>query len=67
MRCRCTEAAEFYGPEAEAYAAEHLVLAEDQLACPDTGARWQSREGADGLVLTQIDGARISRSQPTGG
>jgi len=66
VRCRCTEAEELYGPEAEAYAAEHLVLAEGQFACPDTGARWQSQEGADGLILRQRDGNALTRSRPSG-
>lgn len=66
VRCRCTEAEELCGPEAEAYAAEHLVLAEGAFACPDTGARWQSRERTDGLILEQLDATALTRSRPSG-
>ncbi len=47
MRCRCNEATEFYGDEAQQYASGHLVrdeTVEDELrvtySCPDTGTRW---------------------------
>jgi hypothetical protein len=47
MDCRCNDATEFYGEEAERYAREHLHTDEvrsesfeEVLACPDTGARW---------------------------
>jgi hypothetical protein len=46
--CRCNEATEFYGDEAEAYAREHLVsdevrsdAFEEILSCPNTGRRWR--------------------------
>ncbi len=48
MKCRCTNAIEFYGREAQQYAAAQLVrdeTAEDELratySCPDTGAVWE--------------------------
>ena len=45
MECRCGDATEFYGTEAEAYLAEHLQATSDgTYACPDTGARWQVEE-----------------------
>jgi hypothetical protein len=46
--CRCNEATELYGAEAETYAREHLVsdevhgdAFEELLSCPDTGRRWR--------------------------
>jgi hypothetical protein len=48
MECRCTVADEFYGAEAEAYLAGHLVAdADGTYSCPDTGARWQVDEQTD--------------------
>jgi hypothetical protein len=48
MGCRCTDATEFYGQEAEAYLADHLVAdADGTYSCPDTGARWQVDEQTD--------------------
>ena len=48
MDCRCNDAIEFYGGEAEAYAREHLVTDEvrsdafeELLSCPDTGRHWK--------------------------
>lgn len=61
MDCRCKEAAELYGTEAEAYAAEHLRSDGDALACPDTGARWQTSERDGALVLEQVDRDALSR------
>lgn len=47
MECRCNDATEFYGEEAERYAGEHLVREEtsserfeERFSCPDTGVRW---------------------------
>ena len=46
MDCRCNEATELYGDEAETYAAGHLVVGEaenrgeERFSCPDTGRRW---------------------------
>ena len=47
MDCRCNEAMELNGREAEEYASQHLVRDEtrtEQLqelySCPDTGKRW---------------------------
>ena len=47
MECRCNELTEAYGTEAEDYAREHLVSGEvrsdafeEDLSCPDTGARF---------------------------
>ena len=47
MDCRCNDATEFYGEEAERYAADHLVAdesrdepLEERYSCPDTGRRW---------------------------
>jgi hypothetical protein len=47
MECRCNELTEAYGTEAEEYAREHLVsdevrtdALEEDLSCPDTGARF---------------------------
>jgi hypothetical protein len=46
--CRCNDADTFHGEEAERYAREHLVTdevrteaLEEDLSCPDTGARWR--------------------------
>jgi hypothetical protein len=46
--CRCNDATEFYGTEAEAYAREHhrsqetrSDAFEEVLTCPDTGAVWK--------------------------
>ena len=48
MQCRCTDADEFDGTEAEAYLADHLVATADgTYACPDTGARWEVDAEAD--------------------
>jgi hypothetical protein len=48
MECRCNEADEFTGAEAEAYLADHLVAdADGTYTCPDTGARWQVDERTD--------------------
>jgi hypothetical protein len=48
MECRCTEADEFAGAEAEAYLAEHLQADSDgTYSCPDTGARWRVDEETD--------------------
>ena len=55
MECRCTEVGVLYGTETEDYAAEHLVSAEDVLACPDTGARWRVEQRGPQQVLQQID------------
>jgi hypothetical protein len=41
VRCRCTEATEFYGEEAERYLADHLQADGDRYVCPDTGRRWR--------------------------
>jgi hypothetical protein len=48
MDCRCNEATEFYGDEAESYARDHLVTDEvrseafeELLSCPDTGRQWR--------------------------
>ena len=47
MDCRCNDATEFYGDEAERYAAEHLTAGEadparfeERFSCPDTGRVW---------------------------
>ena len=63
MDCRCNEATEFYGNEAEQYARDHLVTDEvrteafgELLSCPDTGRRWQLGYDEDGqarLVQTE--------------
>ena len=48
MDCRCNDATEFYGQEAESYARDHLATDEvrtdafeELLSCPDTGRRWK--------------------------
>jgi len=47
MACRCDTVQELYGPEAEEYAADHLVsdevrtdAFEEDFSCPDTGCGW---------------------------
>ncbi len=47
MECRCNDATEFYGDEAERYAREHLTAEEadsarfeERFSCPDTGRAW---------------------------
>jgi hypothetical protein len=46
--CRCNDVTELHGDEAESYAREHLRTdevrtnaLEEDLSCPDTGARWR--------------------------
>ena len=48
MDCRCNEATELYGDEADRYATEHLVAGrsdtarlEQRFSCPDTGRVWK--------------------------
>ena len=48
MACRCTEADEFTGADAERYLAGHLQAAGDgTYACPDTGERRRVDERTD--------------------
>jgi len=48
VSCRCNDLTELYGEEAERYARDHLASDEvrsesfeEDLSCPDTGARWR--------------------------
>ena len=59
MECRCNDATQFHGEEAELYAADHLVEdsrvagTPEQFSCPDTGARWELRR-EDQPVLIRV-------------
>ena len=59
MQCRCNEATQFHGDEAELYAAGHLVAEArvagglESFSCPDTGVRWELRR-EDQPVLIRI-------------
>ena len=61
MDCRCNDATEFYGNEAEQYARDHLLTDEvrtdafeELLSCPDTGARWELVEEQRTTVLRRL-------------
>ena len=57
MECRCRDATEFRGDEAELYAAGHLVAESvaagqaETFACPDTGKRWRLTRDEEQPVL----------------
>jgi len=59
MECRCRQATELRGDEAELYAAGHLVAeataggANQTFACPDTGKRWRLTQENEQPVLTE--------------
>ena len=59
MECRCRQATEFRGEEAELYAADHLVAEAtaggtgQTFACPDTGKRWRLTQENDQPVLSE--------------
>jgi len=58
VECRCTDLTEFFGREAEEYAAGHLEAESGDPArlfvCADTGRRWELAYDEDGQArLTQ--------------
>jgi hypothetical protein len=70
MECRCNDAMEFDGQEAEAYVSGHLVrdetdaeALEERYSCPDTGKPWilDWPDGTD----RELGQARLRAAAPT--